>query len=250
MPIYNRKTLKNFFKNGSNPKEVHFSYLIDSSVNKIDDGFSKTVDDGLRLSPLGTSNNLVSMYSDVKDNDPEWQISINPNENAQGLSFADKKNNPRLFLHENGNIGINTLSPRSRLDVRGTSTLHTRVGGYKIGQVPADGKWHTIIDKLTDCHVFEVVAKVGARKARGKYAIAHAIATGVYGQAHSKVKVTQSYFGWWLNKLKFRWQGNPSSYQLQIKTNSHYGPLKGESNQINYHICSLYNDRMFIGDSE
>ncbi len=67
MEIFNRSTLKGFFQKGKVPTEVHFSNLIDSTINKIDDGFAKTVDNGLKLSPGGPVK-VLSFYSDIKEN--------------------------------------------------------------------------------------------------------------------------------------------------------------------------------------
>ena len=46
----NRDSLKSVFTNGSRPNENNFGSLIDSMVNKVDDGISKNLKDGLILS--------------------------------------------------------------------------------------------------------------------------------------------------------------------------------------------------------
>jgi len=48
--IFDRISLKDFFKNGTIPNEKHFSFLIDSMINKQDDGFNKDSENGLILS--------------------------------------------------------------------------------------------------------------------------------------------------------------------------------------------------------
>jgi len=245
MPIYNRTTLKNFFRNGTNPNEVHFSDLIDSTINKIDDGFAKSIDDGLQLSPLGDSKKLISFYEDVNDKDPNWEFTINPKEEVKGLSIGEGENKNRLFLQEKGNVGVGTLFPKTKLDVKGTNRSQTRIGSYTIGVVPADGKWHAIIERLTGCHAFEVVAKAAAGKGRGKYAMAHAIAMSAYGSSSSKVKVTQSWYGSFWNRLKFRWRGEPSNYRLEVKTSSHYGLREDKPYYIKFHTTSLWDEDLF-----
>ena len=41
MALQDRDTLRNYFRQGSVPSEVHFHDLIDSLVNKVDDGLDK-----------------------------------------------------------------------------------------------------------------------------------------------------------------------------------------------------------------
>lgn len=137
------------------------------------------------------------------------------------------------------------MFPKTDFDVRGTSRSHARTGSYSSGGVPADGNWHTIIDKLTGCHAFEIVARAAAGKGRGKYAMAHALAVSAYGSSSSKVKVTQSWYGSFWNRIKFRWRGTPSSYRLEMKTRSHYGLNKDKPYYILFHACSLWDDALF-----
>ncbi|UII27377.1 adhesin [Fulvivirga maritima] len=246
MPIYNRTTLKNFFKNGANPTEVHFSDLIDSTINKIDDGFAKSIEDGLQLSPLGGSKKVMSFYENVRDKEADWQFVINPIEEVKGLSIGEGVNKHRLFFQKNGRIGVGTLFPKAKLDVKGTSRTQVRVGSYsKINAVPADGNWHAAIENLTDCNAFEIVAKVAAGKGRGKYAMAHAIAVSAFGTSSSKVKVTQSWYGSFWNRLKFRWRGTPDNYRLEMRTSSHYGMNGDKPFYISFHVCSLWDDQLF-----
>ncbi|MEL7001811.1 MAG: hypothetical protein AAFN93_03650 [Bacteroidota bacterium] len=241
----NRSTLKNYFKNGKNPSEEHFGALIDSTINQIDDGFGKNSKDGIQLFPLGNSKNLISFYENVSDSEADWRISINPDERTQGLAFSDKSGKSRLFLGE-GKVGIGTTHPSTSFDVKGTTKLATRIGGYLVGKVKADGAWHPIIEKLSDCHAFEVVAKaIGARE-RGRYAMAHAIAVNVFGSRKSKINVTQSYYGGFWNKIKFRWRGEPSNYQLEIKTGTDYSLGGEETIYIHYHIAKLWDDSLFF----
>lgn len=65
MAMKDRNTLKNYFRKGNLPSEANFENLIDSSVNKIDDGFSKTEDEGLMLSNIGESEKIISFYENI-----------------------------------------------------------------------------------------------------------------------------------------------------------------------------------------
>ncbi len=98
MEIFNRSTLKRFFQRGQIPTEVHFANLIDSTINKIDDGFAKDVEDGLKLSPIGDSQKLISFFEDIKETHPAWSISVNPNERSKGLSISESTLGSRLGL--------------------------------------------------------------------------------------------------------------------------------------------------------
>ena len=98
-----RQTLKNLFRKGSLPTQNSFADIIDSSINKIDDGFSKSMDDGLMLSPIGESDRVLSVFKKITDKTPEWKVNVNEltsnTENLQQLNFVHKDSkNPLLSL--------------------------------------------------------------------------------------------------------------------------------------------------------
>ena len=249
MDLFNRITLKNFFRTGSVPTEVHFSNLIDSTINKIDDGFSKSAEDGLKLTPNGESGKLISFYEGVKGTSTEasWSLIINPGEVARGLSVGEKAGNSRLFFKEGGNVGVGTVMPSHKLEVEGTVAAQARVGTYNnTSEVPADGEWHIILDDLEACHAFEIVAKAEGVKKRGKYAISHAIAVSTHGNMGSSIRITQAYYGWVWHRIKFRWRkAAHGRYRLETKTVGHYGmDNDDEVIPIKFHITSLW-DKSF-----
>jgi hypothetical protein len=247
MEIFNRSTLKGFFSKGRVPTEVHFSNLIDSTINKIDDGFAKTVDDGLKLAPGGESKKLISFFEDIKQKESSWDLSINPTETIKGISFTEKEGDSRFFISNGGNIGVGTITPSYKLDIDGTTGLKTRVGTYQSkSAVPADSEWHIVLDDLEGCNSFEIVAKAEGAKKRGKYAMAHAIAVNTHNSVSNKIRVTQAYYGWYWHRIKFRWKRSPNNkYRLEIRTVGHYGTDdKNNVIQIKYHISSLWDDRL------
>jgi hypothetical protein len=241
--IFNRATLKGFFQKGKVPTEVHFSNLIDSTMNKVDDGFAKSVEHGLKLAPTGDSSKVLSFYRDIKEKRPQWSVSVNPVETVEGLSINENEHHSRLFLRNGGNVGIGTMVPEHALQVHGTIGMRSRVGTFQpANEVSADGEWHIVLDELSGCHVFELVAKVEGVKKRGKYAMAHAMAVSAHDGSLNKIRVTQACYGWFWHRLRFRWKkGAEGTYRLEMKTSSHYGTNeRDEVVQIQYHITSLW----------
>lgn len=245
MGIFNRTTLKGFFQKGSVPTEEHFANLIDSTINKIDDGFNKTGEHGLKIAAGGESQKLLSFYDDIKKRDPQWYVALNPNEVSRGLGFAESQNGTSLFLQDGGHVGIGTEDPQHTLDVHGTASMRRRVGSYqRQSEAAADGEWHIILNDLSGCHCFEIVAQVAGVRQRGKYAMAHAIAVSAFDSGSNKIKVTQACYGFFWHRLRFRWRRSENgTYRLEIRTADHYGT--DEQNkvvQIRYHITSLWDD--------
>lgn len=239
----NRESLKAIFSDGNRPDANSFGSLIDSMVNKVEDGISKNDKDGLMLAPeLSESERLISFYEKISDEQPAWSIEL-AQDGVEGLGIVEnislQEKSTRLFLQKNGNIGIGTTAPKTKLHVNGTLGIESRIGTFKIGTVPADGSWHDIVSNLTECNAFEIMAQVGKKKA-GKYALLHAQAISTYGKSRSKISCTQAHYGWWWNKIALRWVGSTYNYKLQIKTRTNYGA--GLS--IRFHITKLWDESM------
>jgi hypothetical protein len=252
MALYNRNSLKNFFRNGNSASEVEFSNLIDSTWNKIEDGLDKTEKEGLRLAPQGTSQKLISIYPNSIEAEPNWYLAINGN-NQKGLGFvstADEKEQMGLFLHDSGNVGIGKTNPVSRLDVGGSFSCESRIGGI-VGKVKADAQWHTVLSKLKGSTAFEIMAEAHGAAGDGNYAMAHAIALNANQGSSGKIKVIQSSFRWYdfRDKIQFRWRGTPDEYSLDVKTGKHYFMTSDKKyHYIHLHITSLWDsskDRVF-----
>ena len=105
MPRTNRNTLKEYFKRGSMPNQKHFYELIDSMVNISDDGIDKNPDDGLRLAPSKENSPVISLFTNIQDNIPEWKIYLG--NNSQLHIIRQGQDEPILSLHPNGRIEMN-----------------------------------------------------------------------------------------------------------------------------------------------
>ena len=248
MPVRNRNTLKNFFRNGKSPSEMEFSDFIDSTWNKVDDGMSKTDNEGLKLSPTGNSSKIISFFEGITDPDPNWQIAIN-HDNSKGLAMVKPghEESPSIVFADSGRVGVKTFTPRTDLEVAGNIASSGRMGGLRIGKVPADAEWHTIVPGLKGFNAFEIVAAAEGNTGEGNYSMAHAMALNANQGKSGTIKIVTSTYGWFdfRDKIRFRWKGTPESYVLQVRTGKHYF-LTGDKkfNYIRFHICSLWDNRV------
>ncbi|MES1160241.1 MAG: hypothetical protein ABUM51_05775 [Bacteroidota bacterium] len=246
--------------NGTIPSENHFECLIESTINKIDDGFYKD-EEGLHLSPSPEDNRLMTLYNNADESTPFFTIGYNGQDEAS-MQFkpclksvpgspADEKQAEEnsFFFHHGGRLGIGTKSSDVYgMQVRGYAAMEGRIGTYQSGTVDADGKWKKLpgLMKLNNCNAFEIIARVG-KKGTGKFAILHAIAICAYGPSGGKIKKTSTCFGFYWNKLSLRWRGDKHNYRLEICTRSNYGKgSDGKNIPIYYHITKLWEDRHFL----
>jgi hypothetical protein len=219
MPLQNRNSLKNFFRKGQLPSETNFYDLIDSMINKVDDGMAKTMEDGLMLSPIGGSQKLLSFYRKIEEKSPAWSLQVNQINGH--LNFQNHVGDCILSLDNSGKVGINNDKPQTELDVNGSVAMHGRYGTAYHGKIPADGKWHPVISDLNGCHAFEVMAGV-CKKKTGRYALVHATALSTFGKSKNKIDMRQAYYGVRSNRIEMRWTGTTYSYNLEIRTRNSY----------------------------
>lgn len=235
MSIQNRNTLKGFFKKGQLPTESHFHDLIDSLNNKVDDGMSKTPDDGLILSPIGSSKKLISFYKSIEDKNPSWSIEINRGDG--NLTINNHIGEAIMTFANNGKVGINNKNPQHALDIKGILTFSGRQGNKYTGKVLGDGKWHKILTELNGCHALEVVAGIGKKKT-GRYALLHAFAMSTFGKSNHAIDVRQAYYGVRSNKIELRWTGTTYDFNLEIRTRNTYNGAY----YIQYYISDFWFD--------
>lgn len=245
MALLTRGALKSLFKRGNVPTEVNFGDLIDSTVNKIDDGFAQSATEGFMLSPKGPDQKLMSFFESMRDSNAAFSMSMNPNRHSQGLSFNDSEGNSSLFLRQGGNIGIGTTLPNFKMEVDGTIASKGRIGTFKHGDVLADANWHPIVKELSGIQAFEIIAYVGGRPGRGKYALTHAIALCTHGKG--KITQIKTSYGWFWQKIKFRWRGNENEFQLEMKSSGNYGFMDDDGKErvkIKYYVTQLWDERL------
>ncbi|MFB1116885.1 hypothetical protein [Dickeya dadantii] len=258
----NRGTLKNYFRQGAMPSAEHFSDLIDSSVNKIEEGFDKTPEQGLKIAALDTHARLMTFYRDSDPTRPLWSVSLQPDSDLLRVNrhagdgngtVADAE--PLLTFTPDGRAGINTTTPRHALDVNGVIGAQGRAGAQWADRLPADGEWHDLTPKLEGCQAFEVVAGVGIRHS-GRYALIHAIALNTcapsgfffnFFNRKNRISAHHAYYHSRADKLTLRWlrDDTPAGghdgirpYRLQIRTHTSYG----DGIVIRYHLTRLWHD--------
>jgi hypothetical protein len=267
-----RTTLKSFFRDGALPTAQHYTDLIDSAVNQVDDGFDKTRTDGMKIASVGASRRLVSLYRGLGKQEASWTIEHGqapgklhmrqgngdqPQENrAQGLASdgAGAAEAPAaLTLTRDGRTGLGHEDPRCRLDVAGTARMEGRIGVTSPGMpyVPANGGWHDITPAMTGCQAFEVMAGAGGERTKGRYALLHAIAMNAFHPRNpilnwmfgrrgirSQTAVYDSY----AHRLQLRWNATeqPHHFTLQLRSNANYG----DGYVIRYYLTRLWFDNL------
>ncbi|MEM8572384.1 MAG: hypothetical protein AAGG56_15965 [Pseudomonadota bacterium] len=260
-----RPTLKKFFRDGALPSSEHYADLIDSAVNRIDDGFDKSEQDGLRIASLGASPTLMSFYNGAGAAEAAWTmrhartpgtLHVAPGpEGFHGIPgpTGEAEPPPSLSLSGSRKVGVNVADPEWRLDVDGVARMRGRIGvpGPQ-AKVPADGRWHDITEHLTGCHAFEIMAGAGGEPGRGRYALMHAVALNAYNPRNPilnwvfgrrSIRRQNAMFGSFADRLRLRWKGTSRDYRLQIRSNSHFGA----GIVVRYYITRLWFDTAMQG---
>jgi len=245
MALINRQTLKNYFRKGGFATEKHFVDLIDSSLNAVDDGISIKPEYGFKLNPLNLSTRLISFFKKNTQKEPNFSIDLDVN-NINGLSFQNSESKTILKFNDDGKVGVNTNHPAYDLDVNGTLGIKSKVGTFIKDTVPADGKWHTIIDNLDGLNGFEINATAKGKTGSGYYSISHAIALSAFGGrfSRSKIRSTTAFYESYRNKIQYRWIGKIHDYKLEIRTRRNYGidAENGEPFNIKFNIIHLFSE--------
>jgi len=258
--LRSRKDLRDYFDTGKLPTAQNFADFIESSVNRVDDGFGLAPDYGLQLAASPTHGRLATFYPTLQAVDaqkPAWFVELAPGAGADtfGLNFLEAQpaaapdappvGISHLHLAAGGRVGIGTTAPAEQLEVQGFVASQGRVGTYAdnpakpANKVKADGEWHPILTNLDGLHAFEIVAAAYGPVGRGRYAITHATALSAFGKSRSQIFRRNAWFWGLFQKIQFRWTGELHSYGLDIRTGSSFGA----DAYIVYHITNLFNDQ-------
>lgn len=238
---YNRATLRNFFADGQRPNGKHFEQLIDSMLNMVDEGFSKTPQDGLKVASAVTHHALLSFY---RSNQQQRLWSMGFFEQGERLQFRNDLAGPPVLALDAGRdandnaesrVGINTDRPQHTLQVDGVVSMHGRVGGLPLpGEPRADGEWHDLTEELSGCHAFELMAGTGL-EGSGRFALMHAVAMNAFNPAPSwsdllwrrrRIREQHAWYARRCDRLQLRWTGSSGRhgrFRLQIRTRCVYG---------------------------
>lgn len=140
-----RATLKNFFRAGQLPTADHFSDLVDSNLNLVDEGFGKSPENGVQISTLGSERALLSFYTPIDPNKSQWSLAYGEDtEEGVDIGAAGRtrkrlvfgarqgaKCEPVMTLDPQGNIGVGTVNPQCELDVSGVVRSAGRMGAFQ-----------------------------------------------------------------------------------------------------------------------
>ncbi|TVQ32553.1 MAG: hypothetical protein EA356_13210 [Geminicoccaceae bacterium] len=251
-----RKTLRNYFRGGALPTAEHFGELIDSSVNKVDDGFDKTPADGLKIAWLSAPN-FMSFYRGDVFGPAVWRVSHDPDRDS--LQFNSERGPTVTSLAiARGRVGVNTPAPTAELDVAGTLRTRGRIGyPARDRAVPADGEWHPLTDWLTGCQAFEVMAGVGGGPKSGRYALVHAVAMNAFNPQRfwsdwfgrsRPIRTLHAAYGRSGDRLALRWRTHPTerrSYRLELRSRCRF---KGQV-FIHSYLTQLWFDPTMAGST-
>jgi hypothetical protein len=261
MPEQTRETLYKHFSAGQLPTEAHFRDLVDSMLNMQSEGFRKTPEYGMQVMSAAGKTALLSFYRDHAPDKPRWAMhfgaendrlqidhrSAGDSGNESLLTPAVMTLDVRQSAPADGRaaqveprVGINTAEPLHTLDVAGTLASRGRVGRYDhhvTQDLPADGEPHVLIDKLTGCHAFEIMAGVSGLPGSGRFALLHAVALNAFNPRPSwwsrllfwrgapGINATSAHYGRRCDQLRLRWEGSSgkgAEYKLCIGTRCRY----------------------------
>lgn len=238
LKLFNRESLYEKFRNGKRPEERDFKDLIYSSINKLDDGISKSFEAGLELAPQGEEGeDLISFFEKLNDLSPSWKIRLQGEKGEKNLNITSNQQLVNtITLTKENKLGVNHESPQHELDVNGTIASSARIGTYAVGEVAADGQWKTILKNLEGVNAFEMMAVAHSTEGKGKYAMMQAHLLNAYSGKGGRIKRIQNYYSWkWWHRIRVRWRGTPFDYSLEIRSGYNYG----EGGVIKYNIGKL-----------
>ncbi len=115
-----RGELQTYFLRNLVPTQDNFADLIESGLNQVDDGIVKTDGGPVALQAQGEHKEVLHFYktSITADPNPAWKINLNPT-SASGLNISNTTDISRLFIKDDGNVGLGNTNPSARLEISG-----------------------------------------------------------------------------------------------------------------------------------
>lgn len=214
----NRRTLKEYFGKGKKPDSGQFADLIDSMLNIVDDGFSKSAERGILLSPLDDDGAVMEIRRNILDGEPAWIVSLGRDGELHIQRGTEEQ--PLVTLSQDGKISLGNKD-KITLEVKGAIHADSFVGSYLQGKVLANGQWQNIGEPEYGCVGYHIEAACGLR-GQGRYALADVTAMHCFGK-HPCIRYARSWFGSRFNKIQFRWLREGHNCVLQVRTRSDYG---------------------------
>lgn len=266
-----RATLRGFFGKGALPSAEHFSDLVESSLNTLDDGFNKTPHDGIQLYTLDNKDALMSLYrggGNIETTLANWLIKFNEDalENIDVIAnpAIPEKRKTVLSLDSHGRVGINNHLPQHTLDINGT--LATRsLRGVEEKPVLANGNWYDITDGLQGVQSFALSAAVGIPGTDMRAAL-RCTAIGIFEKTSSwkqifsrsrRFKTQHVYYSSFSHRIRIRWCKRGDLYYLQLGTKCDYKYFAekyhkpvNDGIRVRYHLSSLWQDEDLSGCNE
>lgn len=114
-----RQELRELFKQGAMPSGVDFSDLIESTLNRTDDGIDKPVgaDQPLKIMAQGADENLLDFHTKEANT---WRINQKTGGSKTGFNLSSLGVSRFFIERESGNVGIGEASPAARLHISQT----------------------------------------------------------------------------------------------------------------------------------
>jgi hypothetical protein len=249
-----RADLKASFEKGKMPTQADFSDLIDSMLNMLDEGFSKTPKEGFKVAQL-RDGKLLSFYNYIDNGQALWSLSLDKKEQSLSINNSEDKAVLSLYSQRDmqgqwqNRVGISNPKPQHELDVQGVIASDGRLGRAGEFAVLADGEWHDITQYMTGCQAWEVIAGVGASDAAGRYALTHAFAMNAFN-ANGTIDYHQTHFGNKCSRIELRWKSNTSDKPFEFKLQMRVGCSFGEKIWIHYYMTQLWQDTLMLESSQ